>query len=574
MRVSTLSYGGWKTYKVGGIVPGQRMAPSESHPGKGERLMGGLFNRLIVRVGLIAAVLMGLAGPGLAETVLTRGNGGEPASLDPHATDGRIESNILRDLFEGLVVYGVGGRIIPGVAESWDISDDGTVYTFRLRANAKWSNGDAVTADDFVYSLRRAIAPRPGNGYAFNMAVIKNADDVMNGKKPVEELGVEAVNPQTVKITLRGPTPYFLALIAADNNATPVHRATVEKFGDSWALPGKIVSNGAYTLAEWAPKEKIVLVRNPNYYANADTKIDKVVFLPISSAADELKLFRAGQLDMTSEVPQEQVKWISLSDPQEFWNKPYIATYYYAFNLTAEPFKGNKNLRKALSMAVNREALVEKVTRAGELPAYSMVPPVVPGYKRQPLPFIDQPVAQRQEEARRLFAEAGYSPAQPLTLEVLYNTSDNNRKIANAIIGMWQDTFGKGIVVNPVSTDRTDYLKRRAHRQFQVVRAAWIGDYADPTVFLNLMLSNAGPPRNDPGFKSAAYDELLTKAGQTADPAERANLLQQAERLMLDEYAVIPIYHFATKSLVSQKVKGVVFNIRDVHLSRFLDVTP
>ena len=534
--------------------------------------MGRLLNRLIIRVGLIVAVLMGIAGPGWAETVLMRGNGGEPGSLDPHATDGRIESNILRDLFEGLVVYGVGGRIIPGVAESWDISDDGTVYTFRLRPNAKWSNGDAITAEDFVYSLRRSIGPHQGGGYAFNMAVIRNADEVMNGKKPVEDLGVEAVDPQTVKITLRGPTPYFLALIAADNNATPVHRATIEKFGDKWTDSGNIVSNGAYMLSEWVANQRIVLVRNPNHYANADTKIDKVVFLPISSAAEELKLFRAGQMDMTSEVPQEQVKWISLSDPQEFWNKPYIATYYYAFNLMAEPFKGNKSLRKALTIAVNREALVEKVTRAGELPAYSLVPPVVPGYKRQPFSFIDQPLAQRQEEARRLFAEAGYSPAQPLTIEVLYNTSDNNRKIANAIVGMWQDTFGKGIVVNTVSTDRADYLKRRARRQFQVVRAAWIGDYADPTVFLNLMLSNAGPPRNDPGFKSAAYDDLLTKAGQTVDPAERSGLLQQAERLMLDEYALIPIYHFATKSLVGKRVKGVVFNIRDVHLSRFLDV--
>ncbi len=533
--------------------------------------MGGLFNRLIVRVGLIAAVLSGLAGTALAETVLTRGNGGEPAALDPHTTDGRIESNVLRDLFEGLVVYGVGGRIVPGVAESWEISDDGTIYTFHLRPSAKWSNGDPVTAEDFVYSLRRAISPHQG-GSASSMAVIRNAEDVSKGKKPVEDLGVEAVDPQTVKFTLRGPTPYFLALIAADNNATPVHRATVEKFGEHWTDVGNIVSNGAYTLAEWTPKQQIVLVRNPNYYDNANVKIDKVVFLPISSAAEELALFKAGKLDITNEVPQEQVKWISLSDPLEFWNKPYLATYYYALNLTAEPFKGNKSLRKALTMAVNREALVEKVTRAGELPAYSLVPPVVPGYKRQPLPFIDQPLSQRQEEARRLFAEAGYSPAQPLTIEVLYNASDNNRKIANAIVGMWQDTFGKGIVVNTVSTDRSDYLKRRSNRQFQVVRAAWIGDYADPTIFLNLMLSTALPPRNDSGFKNAAYDELLAKAGQTSDPAERAGLLQQAERLMLDEYALIPIYHYATKSLVSKRVKGVVFNIRDVHLSRFLDV--
>ncbi|MEI8394391.1 MAG: peptide ABC transporter substrate-binding protein [Rhodospirillaceae bacterium] len=535
--------------------------------------MRGLFCRLFVRAGLIGAVVAGLTGPVLAESVLTRGNGAEPATLDPHATDGRTESNILRDLFEGLVVYGPGGRIIPGVAESWDVSDDSLVYTFHLRENAKWSNGDPISAEDFVYSLRRAVAGHIGGDIAMNMSVIRNAEQVLKGAKPITELGVEAADPRTLRISLRGPTPYFLALLSSDTHAIPVHRASVEKYGANWAEPGKLVSNGAYQLTEWVPKQRVVVTRNPNYYGNSQVKIDKVVFLPISNAAEEVKLFRENKLDMTYEVPQDQVKWISLSDPKAFWNKPYIATYYYAFNLTAEPFKGNKALRKALTMAINREALVDKVTRAGELPAYSLVPPVVSGYKRQPLPFMEQTMDVRLEEARHLFAEAGYSPSQPLTLEVLYNTSDNNRKIANAIMDMWKDAFGKGMVVNAVNLDRNDYLQRRSRRQFQIVRAAWIGDYADPTVFLNLMKSEAAPPRNDAGFKSAAYDDLLGKAGTTNDPIERATYLQQAERLMLEEYAIIPIYHFATKSLVSPRVKGLVFNIRDVHPSRFLDVS-
>ena len=524
----------------------------------------------VISAGLAAAIP---TAPAVAETVLTRGNGGEPATLDPHATDGRIESNILRDMFEGLVVYGPDGKIIPGCAESWDVSDDGLIYTFRLRDGIKWSNGEPITAEDFVYSLRRAIAPRRGADYAQSMSVIRNADAVMKGEKPPTDLGIEAVDKQTVRFLLRGPTPYFLALISSDNHATPVHRATVEKYGDHWAEPGKMVSNGAYQLSEWQRQQQVVLVRNSNYYGDADTRIDRVRYLPIANASDELKLFKEGKLDMTNEVPQEQVKWISLSDPKEFWNKPYIATYYYAFNLMAEPFKGNRNLRKALSLAVNREALVEKVTRAGELPAYSLVPPVITGYRRQPLPFIEKTMERRLEEARHLFAEAGYNPAQPLAIELLYNTSDNNRKIAAAVIDMWKATFGRGVTVVPVSAERTDYLKRRSHRQFQVVRAAWIGDYADPTVFLNLMLSHSGPPRNDAGFKSAAYDELLDKAGNTNDANERAEYLQQAERVFLDEYAIIPIYHFATKSLVSDRVRGVEFNIRDVHPTRFLEIT-
>jgi len=534
--------------------------------------MRALVHRLVIRGGLMAAIIAGSMAPALAESVLTRGNGAEPATLDPHSTDNRAESNILRDLFEGLVVYGPAGQIQPGVAEAWEVSDDGITYTFRLRAAAKWSNGDPITADDFVYSLRRAIAPRPGVDQASNMAVIKNAEAVMKGEKPATDLGVEAVDAKTLKITLRGPAPYFLALLSSDNRATPVHRATVEANGAHWAEPGKIVSNGAYQLAEWLPKQQLVVVRNPNYYGAADVKIDKAVYLPISSATEELKLFKDGKLDMTKEVPQEQVKWISLTNPKEFWNKPFLATYYYAFNLMAEPFKGNKPLRKALTMAINREALVDKVTRAGELPAYSLVPPSVSGYKRQSLPFIEETNEQRLEEARQAFAEAGYNPAEPLTIELLYNTSDNNRRIADAIIEMWKEAFGKGLIVNTVSADWADYMQRRSRRQFQVVRALWSGDYVDATVFLNNMRSEALPPRNDSGFRSAGYDELLNKAGVTTDPVERIGLLQKAEKLMLDEYAIAPIYHLATKSLVKERVKGLVFNIRDVHPTRFLSL--
>lgn len=532
----------------------------------------GALRAVVARTGVLCAVIAGLAAPAFAESVLTRGNGGEPATLDPHYTDNRPDSNILRDLFEGLVVYGPDGRILPGIAESWDVTDDGLIYTFRLRAAAKWSNGDPISAEDFVYSLRRAIAPRPRADRPLNMGVIRNADAVMKGEKPPAELGVDAPDARTLRIVLKGPTPYFLALLSADNNALPVHRASVDADPDHWAEPGRMVSSGPYRLKEWQPKQRIVLERNPNYYGNDGVRIDRVVYLPISSAAEELRLLREGKLDLTYEVPQEQVKWISLSNPKEFWNKPFLATYYYAFNLNADPFKGNRALRKALSLAVNREALADKVTRAGEMPAYSLVPPAITGYRRQAAAFIDESMDKRLEQARHLFAEAGYSPAQPLNLELLYNTTDNNRKIANAIIDMWKETFGRGIVITPVSIEWTDYLNRRRARQFQIVRAQYSGNYADPTQFLNLMQSEAKPPRNDPGFKSADYDALLEKAGQTVDPAARMVLLQQAERLLMDEYAIIPLYHLATKSMVSARVQGMTFNIRDVHPTRFLDV--
>jgi len=536
-------------------------------------------NRFLSRPWLLALVLpltlatqLALISPAAAESVLRRGNGGEPTTLDPHRTDGRIESNILRDLFEGLVVPGPDGSVQPGVAESWDASADGLVYTFHLRNNAKWSNGEPLTAADFLYSLRRAVAPQAGVDFAANLTVIKNADAVMAGKAQPGELGVEAVDPLTLRISLRGPTPYFLALLSSDNRALPVHRPTVERDGAEAFRLGTVVSNGAYRLVDWKAGEQLTLERNPFFHHATDLKIDKVVYYPIDNAYEELKRYRAGQLDTTYEVPQEQVRWISFKDPREFWNKPFIGTYYYALNLTTEPFRGNLKLRQALSLAINRDALVEKVTRAGEMPAYGLVPPILSGYRYQAVSFAELPLDQRLEQARKLFTEAGYGPARPLTLELLYNTSENNRLIGDAIVGMWEEAFGKALVINKVSLDRGEYLKRRSQYRFQVVRAAWFGEYPDPTAFLNLLLSIASPPRNDSGYKNPRYDALLAQASDTADPQVRFSLLQQAEKLMLEDVAIIPIYHFATKSLVSERVKGWQFNVRDVHLTRFLSL--
>jgi len=511
--------------------------------------------------------------PAAAETVLRRGNGGEPTTLDPHRTDGRIESNILRDLFEGLVTPGPDGSIQPGVAESWETSPDGLVYTFHLYSNAKWSNGVPLTSADLLYSFRRAIAPQPGADYAANLTVIKNADAVIAGKAPPTDLGIEAPDPLTLRITLRSPTPYFLAVLSADNRALPVYRPTADKDGADAFRLGTLIANGAYRLSDWKPGEQLTLERNPFYHHVGDLKIDKVVYYPIDNGYEELKRFRAGQLDTTYEVPQEQVRWISFKDPREFWNKPFIGTYYFALNLTTEPFRGNLKLRQALSMAINRDALVEKVTRAGEMPAYGLVPPILSGYRYQTLSFAELPMEQRLEQARRLFVEAGYGPARPLPLELLYNTSENNRLIADAIAAMWDEAFGKALVLTKVSTDRTDYLKRRGQYRFQVVRAAWFGEYPDPTAFLNLLLSIASPPRNDSGYKNPRYDALLAQAADTADQSTRFSLLQQAEKMMLEDVAIIPIYHFATKSLVSERVKGWLFNVRDVHLSRFLSLS-
>jgi len=532
--------------------------------------MAAAIARTLMGVVLCALVLAGATSPAGAESVLRRGNGGEPTTLDPHRTDGRIESNILRDLFEGLVTAGADGRVIGGVAESWDVSDDGLRYTFKLRGDAGWSNGDAITSADIVYSFRRAVAAEIGRDAGIGIAIIDKAEEIIGGKAPIDQLGVAATDPTTVVITLRNPAPYFLALLSADNKALPVHRATVEKYGNDWAVAGRLIGNGAYRLVEWVPGKQISLLRNTNFHHVGQVGIDRVIYYPISNPIEEQKLFQAGELDTTVEVAQQQVKWVSLTQPAEFWNRPQLGTYYYALNLMAEPFRGNLKLRQALTMAVNREALVNKVTRAGEAPAYGFVPPTVPGYRQQTMAFAGQPQEQNVVRARRLFAEAGYGPSNPLRIEVLFNASENNQAVADGVLSMWREAFGNGIVVTAVSTERGEYFKRRANRDFQVVRAAWFGDYGDPTVFLSLLRSSARPPRNDAGYKSAKFDELLAKAAANNDVAERADLLQQAEKAMLEDVPLIPLYHFATKSLVSQRIKGWVFNIRDVHPTRFL----
>ncbi|CAK0741183.1 oligopeptide transport system substrate-binding protein [Azospirillaceae bacterium] len=528
------------------------------------------MRRLSVALALLVTTIVSPAVQAAGEeVVLRRGNGSEPQKLDPHKTDDRATSNILRDLFEGLVTIGPDGRIIPGIAESWSIDDEGKIYTFRLRQDLRWSNGDRLTSADVLYSFRRAIRAVANPDAAANLAVIRNGDAVLNGKSPPSELGVEAPDPLTVRFFLRVPAPYFLSMLSADNHAMPVHQASIEKFGDDWCKPENMVNNGPYTLAEWKPKDSVTLVRNPNYHHASDVKIGRVKFLALDSR-EELKRFEAGEIEVTNEVPQEQVKWISLTHPKEFWNRPLLATYYYAFNLTAEPFRGNAKLRQALSMAINREALVNKITRAGESPAYGFVPLGIPGYRSQTMSFVAWTQQKRIEQARRLFVDAGYSPSDPLSIDLLYNTSDNNRAIANAVSAMWRDAFGSGINITLINTDRADYLKRRSQRSFQVVRAAWFGDFGDPSVFLGLLHSSALPPRNDSGYKSPKFDEFLAKASASNDTAERMELLQQAEKVLLEDLPVIPLYHFATKSLVSQRLDGWMFNIRDVHLSRFL----
>ena len=522
-------------------------------------------------VALLAALLLGASPAYAANNTLQRGNGAEPETLDVHKSSGVPEANIQRDLFEGLVAEGADGSIVPGVAESWSLSEDGTVYTFRLRRNAKWSNGDPVTAHDFVFALTRGVDPAVGSDYAFILWPIANAEEITKGKvKELEQLGVEAVDAHTLKVTLKAPTPYFIGLLT-HHQAYPVHRKTLEQHRDKWTRAGNMVSNGAYRLAEWVPQSHVRLERNPHYWDAANVPIEAVVFHPTEDKSTELKRFRSGELDIAYDVPIDQIGWVEKNLADQFRNTAYLGTYYYALNLTKAPFRDKPGLRNALAMTIDREVLTGKVTKGGEIPAYAWVPPGVNQYAGARVPWAGLSKAERLARAKKLYAEAGYSRDNPLRVQILYNTSDNHKRIAIAISGMWKQALG--VQTELFNQEWKVYLTTRRAMQFEVLRAGWIGDYNDANTFLELLKGTVGT-MNPAGYANAEYDVLMKKAETETDLEARAGLMQKAESILLTDLPIIPIYHYTTQHLVNPRVKGWVDNVMDVHPTRHLSLMP
>jgi oligopeptide transport system substrate-binding protein len=512
----------------------------------------GAERRMAVPVG-------GESGTALAERqVLHRGNGAEPQSLDPHKTEGVPESNLQRDLYEGLTTGRPDGGVAPGVARAWDVSADGLVYTFQLREDARWSNGDPVTAHDFEYSLRRSVDPATLSNYGIMLRPIRNAAAVIAGELPPTALGVRAVDDRTLEITLSSPAPYFLGMLS-HSAAYPVHRPTVERYGDRWARPGRLVSNGAFMLQDWVVQSHIQLVRNPHYWDAADVRLDEVWYYPTENQSAELQRYRANELDMTNDLPFRQLRWIRDNLADELVIADYLGVYYYGLNVTGEPFANNRALRQALNLAINRERLTGQVTAAGEVPAYGFVP-AVQGYTQYRPAWADWSQAEREAEARRRYAEAGFSPDRPLRLQILYNTHENHRTIAVAISAMWNEVLG--IQTDLVNEEWKVYLEtRRSKQTTQVFRAGWIGDYNDAFTFAELMHTQSG--MNDSGWSHPPYDALLARAAESRDPEQRAAHLRDAERLLLEDVPLIPIYFYVTKRLVKPWVGGYQSHIQD-----------
>jgi oligopeptide transport system substrate-binding protein len=521
--------------------------------------------RKLVLPALAAATLMAGTLSAQAETVLHRGNGAEPETLDPQKATGVPEANAQYELFEGLTTYSPDGKIVPGVAEKWEISDDGKTYTFHLR-DSKWSNGDPVTANDFVFAMRRLVDPATASDYSYMEDDIVGGYDIRNGtEKDLTKLGVQAIDDHTLKITLAHATPYFLGLLR-HNTLLPVNEKVVKAHPNDWTKPGNLVGNGAYMLTEWTPQASLTMVKNPNYYNADKVKIDKVIYYPTEDLGEEFKRFRAGELDVTYDAPSDQMKYIEKNMKDEFQNSPYLGTYYYVINLTKEPLGKHRDLREALALAVDRETLVEKITQSGELPAYSWVPPGIHGYQQQFVDFKSMSKADRIAKAKELLKKEGYGPDHPLKVDILYNTSENHKKIAVAIQNMWKAI---GVQATITNQEWKVYLGTRHDKQFQVARAAWIGDYEDPTTFLTLFLSDAGD-QNDAGYNNPDYDKLVKGSALEADPAKRMQMLEQAEAIFLKDLPIIPIYYYTTKHLVSKKLGGWEFNVLDFHLTRDL----
>lgn len=515
----------------------------------------------LVAAGILTALIAGNAamaadvpaGVQLAEKqTLVRNNGAEVQSLDPHKIEGVPESNVNRDLFEGLLVTDVDGHPAPGVAEKWE-NKDFKVWTFHLRKDAKWSDGTPVTAEDFVYSWQRLANPNTASPYASYLQYghIANIDDIIAGKKPVTDLGVKAIDANTFEVTLSEPVPYFYKLLVHPS-VSPVPKSAVEKFGEKWTQPANIVTNGAYKLKDWVVNERMVLERNPQYWDNAKTVINQVTYLPISSEVTDVNRYRSGEIDMTyNNMPIELFQKLKKEIPKEVHVDPYLCTYYYEINNQKAPFT-DVRVRTALKLALDRDIIVNKVKNQGDLPAYSYTPPYTDGMKLVEPEWFKWSQEKRNEEAKKLLAEAGYTAEKPLTFNLLYNTSDLHKKLAIAVASIWKKNLGVNVKLE--NQEWKTFLDTRHQGTFDVARAGWCADYNEPTSFLNTMLSDSS--NNTAHYKSPAFDKIIAETLKVSDDAQRAELYAKSEEQLDKDSAIVPVYYYVNARLVKPWVGG------------------
>jgi oligopeptide transport system substrate-binding protein len=521
------------------------------------------------RLAIAGAASVALTSLAAAQVVYNRGNDADPETLDVHKTSTISEAAILRDLLDGLVIHNAKAEPIPGTAEKWEVSDDGKLYRFTLRADAKWSNGDPVKASDFVFSYRRIMNPETGAKYANILYPIKNAEKVNKGQAKPEELGVKAVDDRTLEIALERPTPYFIELLT-HQTSLPVHPPSVEKHGKDFVKPGNLVSNGAYVLAEVVPNSYIKATKNPNFYDAKNVQIDVVNYIPHPDLAAGVRRYQAGELHSMNDLPADQIKSLKERFGSQVVLGPYLGVWCLPVNTSKAPFS-DVRVRQALSLVIDREFIAEQIWGETMVPAYSFVPPGINNYRAPAaMPSKDQSPIDREEKAKALMKEAGYGPGgKKLTLELRYNTTDNNRNTVVAVADQWKVL---NVETKPLNTDaKTHFAHLRDGGDFDIARYGWIGDYSDPQNFLFLLESdNKG--FNYGKWKNEEYDALMKQAAAETDLKTRADILFKAEEIFVRELPWIPIMHYGTKNLISPKLQGFHQNLRGVYPTRFLSL--
>jgi ABC-type oligopeptide transport system substrate-binding subunit len=482
---------------------------------------------------------------------LHRALSGEPSTLDPAAAADSFSSEVMEDLFEGLTTETPTGDVIPGVASAWTVDASGRQYTFQLRPYARWSNGKPVRAQDFVAAWRRVLDPRQASPVADDLRLIANAAAIIAGQAPATALGVEARSDAVLVVNLEEPAPYFPQMLT-HSAAYPIYSDASARSHD----PTTWISNGAYVLSGWSPGTAVELTKNPTYWNGSTVHIPHVEYLFVNDANAQFARYRTGQIDMTDTVPVNAVPAIRREHPTELVTAPFLATAYYGLNLSAAPLAANQKLRQALSMAIDRERLVATMA-FGQAPAYGFVPPGTWNYRSQSASWKALSDGDRVAEAKRLYAEAGYSTNEPLHLRLLFNANPEIKNTAVIVASMWKDTLGIDTALSEEEY-RVFLQSRRDKSRWDVARLGWTADFNDASNFLDTLRAHS--PNNDPGYANHAFDSLLDAAARSADAGERRDLLENSERLMLADCPVLPLYFFVSKRLIKPYVRGVQSN--------------
>jgi oligopeptide transport system substrate-binding protein len=496
--------------------------------------------------------------------VLTRGLGGQPGSLDPQRAEDAFSYDVLRDLYEGLTSSSPDGEVVPAAAASWSIEDEGRRYVFRLRPEARWSNGDPVNASHFVTAFQRAVDPATASGAADLLRSIENAPAILQGQMPASRLGVRAVDDHTLEILLSRPVPFFPDILT-NTVASPVHPSSLSNDG-GFSKPGVTVSNGPYALAEFSPGSSVTVTRNTHFWDAASVAYDEIRYYFVPDDNADFMRFRAGEIDVTYSVPEQRFQELRAQPDSGLQYSPTLATIYLTFNTDRGPLRGKRGLREALSLAVDRMVITESVTRAGQVPAYSLVPDGAWNYQPASYSWRDSSAAERLARARDLYRDAGYSAGKPLRLRLLYNENELVQRVCLAIAAMWKEALG--VETELLQMEFKAYLAARADPgQWDVVRVGWTADYNDASTFLDTMTRDS--PQNFGRWVNADYARLLDAAAAESDPSLRRDTLQQAESLMLNDFPLLPVYFYVSRRLVAPGVVAPTINPMNRTYSRY-----